>query len=557
LDANQSWLNVIGNNIANSNTTAFKASDVQFTPQFYVTDQPGTAPNGVLGGTNPSQEGLGTQIASIATDFTQGSIQSTGVPTDMAVSGAGFFVVNNVNGQQYTRDGTFSLNANNQLVASNGSYVQGYGADANGNIIQGALQNITVPIGQETIAKSTQNVTMNGNLNGAGAVASGSTILTSQAFSTIAGTVPTGADLLTNLVSTAVPPVPLMNVGDVLTLAGTQGGQQLPSNSMTVTATSTVSDLETFMNQSLGIDTTVAEPGNPTPGTTLQTTGTTAQLTVVGNTGSDNALTLGSTGLTDSSGVNPFAFAPGTDAGFTSGAAGESINTTINAYDSLGTPITVNLTAVLESKSVTGTTWRFYASSPDNEGGTGPVLGNGTISFNTQGQYSSSTGNTITVNRTGTGAGTPVVMNLNFSNMTDFAATTSQMVMASQDGSAVGTLSTFSVGGDGTITGSFTNGLTKTIGQMALANFDNPDGLVNEGTNLYGSSGASGVAQIGPPETLGTGSVESGALEQSNVDISKEFINLIIASTGFSANSRVISTSDQLLNQLLNSQGGA
>ena len=554
LDASQSWLNVIGNNIANVNTVAFKASSVQFSPQFYVTDQPGTQATGDFGGTNPSQEGLGTQVASIDTDWTPGSIQSTGVDTDMAIDGSGFFVLNNVNGQQYTRDGTFSLNSNNQLVNSTGSFVEGYGADSNGNIIGGALQNITIPLGQTTLAKATQNVTLTGNLNGGGDVASGASILTSQPFTTIAGTAPASTDLLTNLVSTGATPTALMNVGDVLTLAGTRGGATLPANTMTVTATSTVGDLENFVNESLGIDTTVSEPGNPTPGATLQSTGTTSQLTIIGNTGTDNALTLGSTGITDSSGNPPFNITSGTDGAFTDDPAGESVSTTINAYDSLGTPISVDVTAVLESKTSTGTTWRFYASSPDNEGGTGPVLGNGTLTFNTAGQLQSTTGTTITVNRSGTGANSPVVMNLDFSGMTDFAANSSQMVMGSQDGTPIGTLSGFSLGSDGTITGSFTNGLTKTLGQLALANFSNPEGLNNEGGNIYSSSGASGVAQIGAPETVGTGSVESGALEQSNVDISKEFINLIIASTGFSANSRVISTSDELLTDLLNSQ---
>src|SRR5579862_122924 len=159
LDANQSWLNVVGNNIANVNTVAFKSSSVSFKPQFYVTDQPGTAPDATLGGSNPSQEGLGTQVASITKDFTPGSIQTTGVDTDMAISGAGFFVLNNVNGQQFTRDGTFFLNSNHQLVNNDGSFVQGYSADAKGNIIAGALSNITVPLGTLTIARATQNAT--------------------------------------------------------------------------------------------------------------------------------------------------------------------------------------------------------------------------------------------------------------------------------------------------------------------------------------------------------------------------------------------------------------
>src|SRR5580700_6558687 len=128
LDANQQWMNVIGNNIANVNTVAYKSSSMQFTPQFYVTQQAGSAPNGDFGGTNPSQIGLGTQIGAITTDFTAGAIDSTGVNSNLAIDGSGFFVLNSAAGQQFTRDGDFSLNSNNQLVTSSGAFVQGYSA---------------------------------------------------------------------------------------------------------------------------------------------------------------------------------------------------------------------------------------------------------------------------------------------------------------------------------------------------------------------------------------------------------------------------------------------
>ncbi len=556
LDSNQTWLNVVGNNIANANTTAFKVSTVSFSPQFYVTDKASSGPNGDFGGNNPSQEGMGSQVAAITTDFTPGQLSTTGVDTNMAISGSGFFVLNSTAGQQFTRDGTFTLNGSNQLVTSSGAYVQGYGVDSNGTVINGGLQNLTIPIGQETEAAATQNVTMEGNLNAGGSVASGATILTSQAFSTVAGTAPTGADLLTNLVSTATPPVPLMSAGDTLTLAGaTQGSRDLPASTFDVTATSTVSDLENFINQSMQIDTTVSEPGNPTPGATLQTSGTTAQFTIVGNTGTQNALTLGTQGLVDTtSSTTPFTMTAGTDGGFSNNPAGESTNTTITAYDSLGNPLTINLTTVLESTSNSGDTWRFYASSPDNTAASGAILGNGTLTFNSTGQLVSSTGTQLSIDRTGTGAESPQTINLNFGTVSALASTTSNLVMNTQDGEPIGTLTSFSVGGDGTITGQFSNGLTKTLGQVVLANFNNDDGLINDGGNLYQTGPNSGNPLIGPATQNGTGTVESGALEESNVDLSREFINLIIASTGFSASSKVISTSDELLTDLLNTQ---
>ncbi len=561
LDANQSWMNVVANNIANANTTAFKSSNVSFSSQFYVTDRPSSGPNGDFGGTNPSQEGMGVQVAAITTNYTPGQIQTTGVDTNMAISGNGFFVLNSSQGQQYTRDGTFSLNGSNQLVTGSGAYVQGYSADQNGNIITGSLGNLTIPIGQATIAAATQNVSLEGNLDTSGPVASGATILTSQDITTLGGgAAPVGTTLLTNLASASANGVPLVAVNDVLTVSGTQGGNNLPTQSFTVSPTSTLNDLQNFLNNALAINTSVTGP--PAPGTTVQT-GTapnSVDLTVIGNTGSANAITLGSQGLVDTtSNTTPFALNAGTDivgpTTYTDNPVGESTNTTITAYDSLGTPITINLTTVLKSSSVGGgDVWQFYASSPDNTGGAGPIVGTGTLTYNSAGALVSTTGTQLSINRTGTGAASPLNINLNFGNTTALSSTSSNVVMSTQDGEPIGTLTSFSVGGDGTITGQFTNGLTKTLGQVVLANFNNPNGLIAQGGNVYISGPNSGNPVIGAATANGTGTVESGALEQSNVNLSQEFINLIIASTGFSASSKVITTSDELLTDLLNSQ---
>ena len=107
------------------------------------------------------------------------------------------------------------------------------------------------------------------------------------------------------------------------------------------------------------------------------------------------------------------------------------------------------------------------------------------------------------------------------------------------------------VGQDGRITGAFSNGLTRTLGQVALATFTNAEGLVDVGGNTYRTGANSGEALIGPALTLGSGKIVGGALELSNVDLSQEFVNLILASTGYSASSRIITTTDQLMQQLL------
>jgi flagellar hook protein FlgE len=134
---------------------------------------------------------------------------------------------------------------------------------------------------------------------------------------------------------------------------------------------------------------------------------------------------------------------------------------------------------------------------------------------------------------------------------------TSQSTLAStgQDGSPIGTLEDYYISEDGIVHGVFSNSLNRDLGQLVLANFVNQDGLVEEAGNLYDVTSASGTPILGAPGTNGTGRTIGQALELSNVDLSQEFITLINATTGYSANSRVFSTSDQLIQELLNTLG--
>src|SRR6185312_7838546 len=184
---------------------------------------------------------------------------------------------------------------------------------------------------------------------------------------------------------------PMFTNGEVLTLAGTKGGRTLPTATFTVGAASSVQDLMTFFQQNMGIDTTA--PSTPPPGVALEagTAPSTARFAITGNTGTENALEITGSGFTGTGGSTPFTFADGTDAaGFTSNPNGESVHTSFQVFDSLGNPLSVDVTAVLESKSNTGNTWRFYADSSGNVTG-GYALGNGTLTFDSNGNLLSST----------------------------------------------------------------------------------------------------------------------------------------------------------------------
>jgi flagellar hook protein FlgE len=235
-------------------------------------------------------------------------------------------------------------------------------------------------------------------------------------------------------------------------------------------------------------------------------------------------------------------------------ATGESVRTSTVVYDSLGAPVSVDMSFVLEGKGTSGTTWRYYVDSADDTD-LSPNVATGTVQFDTQGQLQSTTPITVNIDRAGTGAATPLTVNLSLSSgqdrVTALSSTESAVAATFQDGSPLGTLSSFGVGPDGIITGSFTNGLSRTLGQVAVANFNNVEGLTDVGNSLFQVGLDSGPPVVAVPGTLGTGNIVGGSLENSNVDLGSEFIEMIQASTGFSASSRVVKTADDLLQQLL------
>ncbi len=177
------------------------------------------------------------------------------------------------------------------------------------------------------------------------------------------------------------------------------------------------------------------------------------------------------------------------------------------------------------------------------------MVGSGTLTFDANGiiQSGSVSGN-ITIGASG-GANS-ISLTPNFSNVTQYASA-STMLHVSQDGYTDGSLSTYSIDANGQILGIYTNGLNQTIGQVAVAAFNNPSGLMKAGDSTFIASNNSGTAQVGSANTGGRGSFSAGTLEMSNVDIAQEFANMIIYERGFQANSKVITTGDDMLQTLV------
>jgi flagellar hook protein FlgE len=560
LNAHARKLDVIGNNIANVNTTAFKSSKMMFESLFSRNFSFGSSPSEVMGGTNPRQIGNGVAIGGIQRNFNNGAFSATGDLRDLSIDGNGFFVVEREGQQFYTRAGSFRQDPEDNLITIGGERLMGYMADDSFNIQEGQLVPINIPIGKRTIAEATQNAVVAGNLNSEGDIATQGSLINLLANATdgllaVGGGFIGAGTLLTAVEDPANPGsgTAAFAAGETLRLDGaTKGGARVPEAELEITGATTVQDLMDFLTAALGIQQTgAANPDGSTPGVTVDAT--TGIISIVGNTGTQNDLVLrpGDLVVLDTAGASR-AQAFNTDK--VESADGESVRTTMVIYDSLGGSVSFDVTMVLEETPNTGPVWRYYLESEDDTD-LEIALGTGTLQFDNQGQLDPDNSEiSVTIDRNDTGASQPLSFTLSFldsAGQLTSTATTSAMQGVYWDGLPPGTLSTFGVGDDGTIFGRFSNGAVRTLGRVVIANFTNPGGLVDSGGNLFEAGPNAGPAVIANPGTLGSGLIVAGALEMSNVDLGEEFTQMILTSTGYSASSRVIRTADELIQQLL------
>lgn len=448
LQNHQTRMDVIGNNISNVNTNGFKRGRVNFQDMISQQMSGAAKPTDELGGVNPKEVGLGMTIASIDNVFTQGNLQSTGVSTDLAIQGNGFFLLKSGEESFYTRNGSFGLDRDGTLVnPANGMRVQGWMADeVNGQMLVSTAatpEDLIIPVGSKDPAKETTNVNFACNLN--------------------------------------------KNTPEILEGAsaddiykGTWGTEQKIYDS--------------FGNEHMLSVSFQRVPGNPNQW----------QATVqIDPDNSDYTQTRVGLGTTDGMG-----------------------NTFLVNFDNYGSLASVSDSAGnlsnTEGQIVIQTSFAVAESNPDAEGN--PYRQTLNINLGTIGSFK----DTITQ-----------------------SASKSTTKAFYQDGYTMGYLDNFKIDSSGIITGVYSNGTNRTIGQIALASFANDRGLEKAGDNTYVESNNSGMARIGESGVAGKGTLMAGALEMSNVDLSEQMTDMIVTQRGFQSNAKTIQTADTLLETVL------
>lgn len=565
LQAHQTRMSVIGNNIANVNTIGFKAGRASFQDQLSQTLRSASSPEGAgTGGLNFSQVGLGVTLGAIDSIQTQGNLQSTGKSTDLAIQGSGFFVVSDGKNMYYTRDGSFDLDSSGALVnTATGMKLLGYQAEANGNIDNSTPVTqdtvIRIPVGTLSDAKQTENITFSGNLDASSALNSTKVDFTGNlnqaaAATDILQTTQTVYDALGNAHTISIT---FSNPDSAPSGTGVPSGATAAWDVLVKVDSSTVYD-STAGKSRIYFTGSGWEFADTSTGASL---GGAIQLD--GGTASNSAAKVpGTNGASDFSvdlnlGALTNAASASTITGTPDGQAGSSPywGTSIRVFDSLGFGHLIAFRYTHVPVGTGGPTdatarWEWTASENGVQIASSSDPGNSALFFDNTGRLVGGGTQTITITPVN-GSVSPFTVKIDNTGLGQLASD-STATASSQDGYSVGTLQSFAVSAEGLVTGVFSSGLSRVLGQIAIASFSNTGGLEKLGNNLYRESANSGSAKIGVPNQGGRGKISPGFLEMSNVDLSNEFTNLIITERGFQANTRIISVVDGLLQDVIN-----
>lgn len=512
--AHQNMLDVIGNNLANINTYGYKSSRLLFSD--LLSQNMANGNNG-----NPMQVGKGVKIGSISSNYSQGTLETTNNALDFAIQGEGFFVVSGGDKDFFTRVGSFDTDSDNYLINSNTGY-KVIGTDGN---------TITIPYNSTVSGKATSKASLTGNLDASAASTTAEVVMMGSALTSGS----TAATSLTTLNSLDSNTTDYVN-GDTILITGTKPDGTSVSVTFTYgTDGTTVGDLITKINSSTAFDSADLINGATA---SIDSTG---KIVVKSNKGGKDTLSVTLTDGGSSTGKTTWANHAFTGASYTSA---------VDIYDSLGIKHTVTLRFTKQGDN----TWEANASM-DSSKGTISSSKISDIAFNSDGTFSGSESTTLAFEFSGISGTQSVILNLGTSGKSDGLTQyggTSTAAATSQDGYEYGTFDSISVDSGGSITALYTNGITQTVATLKIALFNNLNGLSKEGDNLYAQTSASGVPIYVTAGSGRAGSVSSGFLEGSNVDMATELTSLITAQRGFQLNTKVITTADEVLADIVN-----
>jgi len=548
LQAHQTMLDVAGNNLANVNTTGFKTSRANFSEVLGETLQQASQPTDLIGGTNPQQMGAGVGVSSISRDTGQGSIVSTGNPLDVAIEGAGYFVVSDGEGSLYTRAGAFSVDETGYLVdPATGYRVQRTGLTGENDGFQipgdGGIQ---IPYDVALPASPTSTIDVSGNLSADAVADPKAQVLTSSITYTYGG----GTDAAA---TTEIDQLDQFSGGSgaggqlgaaetgLITISGYNADGTALSTGLTFTvaAGTTMGDLVTHLNTNVLTDATASLANGQIRITDNAT----------GYTKSDISMDYSGTGTLQM----PAYF----DVTTLGGDVTKSVNIAI--YDSQGGKHVLSAAFV---RTDTVNTWDLILTSmtgsvsdmtPDDRRINGITFDAETGAFSEipdtePGEFVMTFAHdpahpqTVTLDFGTSGS---------FDGLTQFAGT-STAVVREQDGYEAGSLTAVSVNNEGIMVGAFSNGIKKDLATLAIATFKNDAGLLSKGGSYFTTSANSGEAVITQALTGGAGAIQGSSLEKSNADVASEFVSLIEAQNGFQANARTITVANEILQELTN-----
>ncbi len=503
LKAHQTKMDVIGNNIANVNTVGFKSSSANFSDTFYQMLSPATGPNAELAtaGVNPKQIGLGSMVASITTNITeQGGPSTTNRALDVAINGEAFLVVRSGTETVFTKSGALNVDPSGNLYCTtNNATVQGWMADENGVIIKDRVKDLVVmsPDKMYYQPEATTAVTMSGNIdpNDPKLTSAEGVVMTASFYDNLGNSYTIQMSVKQKTDATAGTPVPAtytIEVTDVLD----PNGKSIFVNETNGTFSKSDAKIK-FADKEIEVD---GDVNKLTGEFKLKASAVELQFDTV--TGNFSHIVKGGVGDGD-------------------GKYNVLDGTTVRGKKAIG----FSITQLGASPAPTGDKTPFpqYDATNDNNGIH--------IFFDSITQYSQGGTSKVSYARG------------------DASVTSGNDGAGYKAGKMIG----LSIDDEGKIWGNYDNGLQKCLAQMAVATFANPSGLELAGNSLFRATLNSGEFDgVGEEIKAAGGSFTVGALEMSNVDLANEFVNMITTQRGFQANSRIITTSDSMLEELVN-----